>query len=404
MRVDVVTAHGAVELDDGVLDADRAALAGVSGVVPRRVYAAAHLVLRDGYAGEVGEALVERVDWEATAGVRRFLAGEGFGVAEAMDTAQRFQIGWPVAKRLIEECGALGLGQGFVAGAGTDQRAGVGSRAELVDAVVEQCAMIRAAGGVPVVLPMPWLVAEGCGPEDYVDVYRAIVRQAGGPLLVHWLGAMFLPELDGYFPGDSFDRVMDLDPEVVCGCKLSLLDSALELRVRRRLLPRGQVVFTGDDFAFGRLMRGGDPGVADTGIAPVESWRELDGRPLALGDFSHALLGVFDAIARPASLALRALAAGDVARWERLMTRCEALGRHVFAPPTRFYKTSLAFLSWLNGRQPNPLLVAHEERARDLDHLLATARLASRCGAIDDAILAAERLLHLAKDDKPHPV
>lgn len=363
-----------------------------SMVAFRLCYAAAHVVLRPEYAA-LGHTLArpgghdeiaEYLDWPATMRLRQALDRCGMGIAEAMDTAQRFAIGWPAARRLIAECGALGLANGFCAGAGTDQLAKVRGKADLVDAVVEQCAYIRAHGGVPVLLPMPWLTANGASPDDYVDVYGAIVRQVQGPVFVHWLGAMFLPALAGYFPGDSFARIMALDPAVVRGCKISLLDAELEVAIRRELLPRDQIVLTGDDFHFGAMLRG-------DGRPPTRTTR-IGTREVALGDFSHALLGILDAIARPTQLALADLQRGDLAAFDRRMAACEALGVHVFGAPTQHYKAGLAFLAWLNGLQDNFLLVNREDLARDRAHYRRCAELARAAGAIQDEACFARRL------------
>ncbi|MFO1077824.1 MAG: DUF993 family protein [Planctomycetota bacterium] len=357
----------------------------------RLCFAAAHLALRDGYA-EAGHSLARpgkpdeiaaHVDWATTMALRTRLDGLGFGIAEAMDTAQRFFLGWDVAGELIARCGRLGLQNGFCAGAGIDHLTNIRSPQDLVDGVAFQARAIQQCGGIPVILPMPWLSTHNAKAATYVDVYRGIVGRLDGPLLVHWLGPMFLPSLDGYFPDDSFARVMALDRAKVRGCKLSLLDDALELRVRRELLPHDQIVLTGDDFHFGRLMLGGDPrGPAPASPPPIERWTTIGGRDVALGDFSHALLGVLDGIAAPASRALAALARGDAATFLAIMGPCEELGRHVFAPPTQHYKAGLAWLAWRNGLQPNAMLVNREDLARDAAHYARCDELARACGAL----------------------
>ncbi|HEX5054379.1 MAG TPA: DUF993 family protein [Planctomycetota bacterium] len=370
--------------------------------VLRLCYAAMHVVMRPGYSGlghriaRRGDpaVLVEHIDWVATMRLRTAMDARGIGIAEAMDTAQRFQIGWPAARRLITECGALRLDNGFCAGAGTDQLAAIGSRSDLVDATVEQCAFITANGGVPVILPMPWLCAHGAGENDYVEVYGAIVRQVRGPVFVHWLGEMFLPALRGYFPGRSFDRVMALDPAVVRGCKLSLLDADLEVRVRADLLQREQIVLTGDDFHFGRMIFG-------DGKAPARS-TAIGARRVALGDFSHALLGIFDAIGAPVQQALRCLEVGDGAQFLAIMERCERLGQHVFAAPTQHYKAGLAFLAWLNGLQPDFTLVNNEQLMRSREHYLRCAELAREAGAVVDAPGFEQRLAAFAAQRWPN--
>ena len=363
-----------------------------SGPAFRLCYGALHVVLRGEYRA-LGHSLAapgpaaeieHYVDWRATMRLRQDLDAAGVGVAEAMDTAQRFFLGWPAARRLIAETGALQLQNGFCAGAGTDQLTEIRTPQDLVDGVVEQCAYISSHGGVPVVLPMPWLCHQGADERAFVEVYEAIIREVRGPILLHWLGPMFLPALEGYFPGRSFEKIMALDPSVVRGCKLSLLDRSFEERVRRDLIASEQLVLTGDDFHFGALMLG-------DGQAPSRT-TTIGDREVALGDFSHALLGVFDAIARPARAALDQLQRGDVAGFAAAIARCEALGQHVFEAPTQHYKAGLAFLAWLNGQQDNFLLVNREDEARDRRHYLRCAELARSAGCVRDEELFATRL------------
>ncbi len=347
----------------------------------RLAFAAAHIALRDEYR-EVGHSpdhpgdprtIGNYIDLDATLGIRQRLAGLGFGIAEAMDTAQRFEIGWENAQRLIVECGALAPKHGFIAGAGTDHLDHIGDKKDLVDGVVHQAGFIQRAGGTPILLPLPWLAAERCDAGDYVDVYGAIIAKLDGPLYVHWLGDMFAPALAGYFPGDSFSEVMALDRCKVRGVKLSLLDAEFETRTREALAQHDQIVLTGDDLHFARLI--------------------LDG--------SHAVLGVLDAIAAPAAHALQLLDDGDDQGYLAAMQPCEALGQHLFAPPTRHYKAGLAFLAWLNGLQGNFLLVNHEQRTRDVAHYIKAAELAHAAGAIADRAIAADRLAKLESDGVP---
>ncbi|MBK7405254.1 MAG: DUF993 family protein [Phycisphaerales bacterium] len=297
-----------------------------------------------------------------------------------------YEIGWPNARRLIELCGRLAPPTGFIAGAGTDQRPKIASPADLIDAVVEQCAIIHAAGGWPMILAMPWLSLNDSDEATYVEVYAQIIQQSEGPMFIHWLGPMFLPSLAGYFPGDSFSRIMGLDPAKVRGCKLSLLDAVLERRLRARLAERDQIMLTGDDFHFGELMEG-DPDHTTT----------IDGRDAVVGDLSHGLLGVFDGIAAPASLALRTLAAGKLDDYRRIMRACEHYGRTVFEPPTQHYKVGLAFTAWLNGLQTNPMLPNHLESARDVAHLCRVVHAANDCGALINSTIATERLTRWAR-------
>jgi hypothetical protein len=358
---------------------------------PRLAYAAAHVVMRESYrdvahapdAPGDAEEIAAQVDWDATMAFRVHLAEHGFGVGEAMDTAQRMELGWASARRLVEETGRLGLAGGFVAGAWTDH-ASIAGPDDLVAAVVHQAGIIQRAGGIPIILSMPWLSEHGCDEATYRAVYGAIIAALDGPLLVHWLGPMFLPALAGYFPGDSFRAVMEIDPEKVRGAKLSLLDAERERRLRRDLLERDQVLLTGDDFAFAEL-------IVEDGAPPARRTRIGD-RDVPIGDFSHALLGILDGIAAPAGRALRRLADGDADGARALLAPCETLSRIVFESPTHAYKAGLALLAWLNGHQANRMLVNHQERARSSQHLRRVAAAAADAGALTDPALAAERL------------
>ncbi len=367
----------------------------------RLCFGALHVVMQPGYRtlghtlARPGSAQVieEHIDWAHTMQLRREMDAFGIGVAEAMDTAQRFFLGWPAARRLITETGALRLPNGFCAGAGTDQVQQIERASDLIDAVVEQCSFITSHGGIPVILPMPWLCTTGASEQDFVDVYEAIIRQVRGPVFLHWLGPMFLASLEGYFPGGSFERIMALDPAKVRGCKLSLLDKAFEERVRKQLLATEQIVLTGDDFHFGQLLLGdGEPVTGTTMIGE---------RRVALGNFSHAMLGIFDAIAKPTQAAITALQDGDRQGFVDRMDDCEALGKFVFQAPTQHYKAGLAFLAWLNGQQDNFLLVNGEELQRDREHYLRCAELARTAGCVHRAEVFEARLAEFAAGPWP---
>ncbi len=432
MNISVDTPWGSVCLDDEVLAPYRAAFPEGEAPAPARLcYAAAHIMLLPGYAqcgysldhdpahdtarhlardsAEKGQPveIAPYIDWPATMAFRKHLDGLGFGIAEAMDTAQRFDIGWLNASELIRRTGALGLAHGFVAGAGVDHLDAIQGEQDLVEGVVWQARFIQEQGGIPILLPLPWLSQNQASEESYVSVYSAIIDALEGPLFVHWLGAMFLASLEGYFPGRSFARIMAHDPGKVRGAKLSLLDQDLELTLRRQLLAQDQILLTGDDFHFADLIQGeSDAANTSSSIATQGRARrmtQIGNLQVPLGDFSHALLGILDAIAEPASLALRFLALGDEVRYRALMQPCETLSRHLFCAPTQHYKAGLAFLAFLNGHQSNPMLVHHEERARSPEHYLQAARLASSAGIIDDATLASQGLSNWLQNTKPHP-
>ena len=360
--------------------------------VGRLVYAAAHIVMKDSYQssfttdeGGTGTAdLWEQIDWDTTMACRRHLAGQGFGIAEAMDTAQRFEVGWQVAHELIRRTSKLNLPLGFVAGASTDHLDAIQSPQDLIDGVVYQISTIQRYGGIPVILPLPWLTINNKGETTYLEIYGEIIRQSQGPIILHWLGEMFLPSLRGYFPGDSFERIMAVDPGKVIGAKISLLDVEREQQLRQRFLRNEQILLTGDDWHFVELIAGNQ--------SAAERWRSIGPTDVALGDFSHALLGIFDGIATPARAALLQLEAGNVDEYFNIMRPCERLSQIIFETPTQHYKTGLAFLSWLNGHQNNRLLPYGAEQHRSSDHLLRVTEAAARACALTDAPLAVDRL------------
>jgi len=361
----------------------------------RLAYAAAHVIMRDSYATieSCNQAqLLEFIDWGATMNFRRHLASLGFGIAEAMDTAQRFEIGWPAAKRLIEETGNLDAPVGFCAGASTDHLDAVRSTSDLIDGVCTQIEFIDLCGGNPVILPMPFLSINTCDARTYVEVYGEIIRQARGPIFIHWLGEMFLPSLRGYFPQDSFLRVMSCDPQRVRGAKISLLDARKEVELRRALAKNDQILLTGDDFNFTSLIAGGDDGSA---FAPIAKMVQIGSRDVPFGDFSHALLGILDAVAAPASRAIEAVDRGDLESYFHIMRPLESLSRIIFEEPTRDYKVGLAFLSWLNGHQSNRMLVNHIERNRSVSHLHSVYEQAERAGVVAAPELASERITQI---------
>jgi len=373
----------------------RAELDGLGPAPPVRVaFAASRIVMRPEY-GALGhspeqpgasEEIAAHIDRAATSALRRELDAHGFGIAEAMDTAQRFSIGWEAARLLIEDTGALGLAHGFVAGAGCDHLERVRDAGELVDGIVHQARLIQSAGGGVVLLPQPCLCERGADADEFYEVYAAVIDALQGPLIVHWLGEAFHAGLAGYFPGDSFERVMAHDPSKVLGVKLSLLDAAFEERTRRALAEREQVVLTGDDHNFAGLILG-----AGASPSTPPAAREAGPWSFSLGDHSHALLGVLDGVALPAGLALRFLAHGRRERYLELMGPCEELGRALFAHPTQHYKAGLAFLSWLDGRQQTPWLANGEESCRDRDELMRTLELACKARVFSRADVVLER-------------
>jgi hypothetical protein len=212
-------------------------------------------------------------------------------------------------------------------------------------------------------------------------VYGRVLSQVRAPVILHWLGEMFDPALAGYWVGAGG---LASDPEhaqatAVCaeviaanaakvdGVKVSLLDAGKEIALRH-LLPEGVRMYTGDDFNFADLIGGDGTGHSD------------------------ALLGIFDAIAPAASAALTALAADDRAQFESILAPTVPLSRHIFAAPTRFYKTGIVFLAWLNGHQSHFTMVGGQQSARGIVHLSELFRLADSAGLLRDPELAAQRM------------
>ncbi|MDR0341809.1 MAG: dihydrodipicolinate synthase family protein [Nocardiopsaceae bacterium] len=334
----------------------------------RSVYAAAHVAATaDG-----------GIDWESTLGFRDHLWAHGFGVAEAMDTAQRgMGLTWPRARELIEATAARAAASGAVvaAGAGTDQLPpGEHPLPAIVAAYEEQLGAVEAAGAQVVLLASRALAASARSARDYLDVYGHLLRQARQPVMVHWLGEAFDPALRGYWGGGDFGSCADTVTELVdraggqvAGIKLSVLDEASEVSLRRRL-PAGVRLYTGDDFHYADLIKGGPDGHSD------------------------ALLGAFAAITAPAAAALHALDAGDLASYDAAMGPTVALSLALFEAPTFHYKAGIAFLAWLNGLQPEFVMLAGCHRLRPPGHLLRVTGLAAAAGALARPALAADRI------------
>ncbi len=342
----------------------------------RVAFAAAHVVA-DPAAGH-GPGRPARVDWDATLAFRHHLWRLGLGVADAMDTAQRGSgLGWPAAAELIARSGreARAVSGLLACGAGTDQLGdGEHGLAAVRAAYAEQMEAVEAAGARVVMLASRALAACARGPGDYHAVYGPLIGQASRPVILHWLGPAFDPALAGYWGsadlGTATENLLSLiasQAGKVDGLKLSLLDPARE-RAIRRALPAGVRLYTGDDFHYPELIRG-------------------DG-----GGHSDALLGIFDPIAVPAAAALAALGAGDVARYGRLLAPTLPLARHVFAAPTRYYKTGVVFLAWLAGHQDHFVMLGGAQRHRDTSHLAALLPLAEAAGILPDPGLAARRM------------
>jgi hypothetical protein len=343
----------------------------------RAALAAAHVVA-DPLAG--ADPWVEaRIDWDATIAYRRYLWGLGLGVAEAMDTAQRGTgLDWPnsleLIRRSVDAAGAI-PGAVLYCGAGTDHLAAGTLRLDQVIAAYEkQVEAVEAAGGRIILMASRALAAAARGAEDYARVYERILGQLKEKAILHWLGDMFDPALAGYWGDKDLDRAGDAALAVIAhnaakleGVKVSLLDKEREIALRRRL-PQGVRMYTGDDFDYAELIAG-------------------DGER-----HSDALLGIFDAISPAAAAALAALARGDATGFREILAPTVPLARHIFRAPTRFYKTGIVFMAYLNGHQRHFVMIGGQESARSMLHLAELFRLADAAGLLVDPDLAARRM------------
>ena len=346
----------------------------------RVAYAAAHVVCDP--LADISPARETAIDWEATLAYRRHLWSLGFAVAEAMDTAQRgMGLDWTTTQELIRRAlaEARAVGGRIACGAGTDHLAAApGVTLDDVEAAYEaQCGFVEGAGGRIILMASRALAACAAGPDDYIRVYGRILSQVNQPVVLHWLGDMFDPQLAGYWGSRDLDAAMETCLHIIGdhaakidGIKISLLDAGREIAMRRRL-PPGVKMYTGDDFNYPELIAGDEQG------------------------HSHALLGIFDAIAPAASAALQALDAGDRARYEAVLAPTVPLSRHIFAAPTYHYKTGIVFLAYLNGHQQHFRMVGGQESARSITHLAELLVLADRAGLLRDPELAARRMRHV---------
>ncbi len=350
-----------------------------SGPFNRIAYSAAHVV-SDPLA-DCDPWLTAAIDWDATLAYRRHLWSLGMGVAEAMDTAQRgMGLDWAASLELIRRSVDAARdfeGEALLAsGAGTDHLAPSPSLNidDVIVAYEEQCSAVQEAGGRIILMASRALAACAKSPDDYAAVYRRVLANVEHPVIIHWLGEMFDPALEGYWGGrdhmaamETCLAVLEENAAKIDGIKISLLDDQKEIVMRRRL-PKGMRMYTGDDFNYPALIAGDEDG------------------------YSDALLGIFDAIAPAASAALSALARGDRGEFDAILEPTVPLSRHIFKAPTRFYKTGVVFMAYLNGHQSHFTMVGGQESARSALHLAELFRLADRAGLVDDPDRAAARM------------
>ncbi|MFE8923210.1 dihydrodipicolinate synthase family protein [Streptomyces rochei] len=356
---------------------DPLALGPGSAFTSRTVFSAAHVVA-DPYADTTPDSPAA-VDWDATLAFRRHLWSHGLGVAEAMDTAQRgMGLDWAGAAELIRRSAAEArtCGGRIACGVGTDQLSATAATTltEVRAAYEEQLAVVEESGAQAILMASRALAATAKGPEDYLEVYGHLLRQAAEPVILHWLGPMFDPALEGYWGSSDLDaatgtflEVIAAHPDKVDGIKVSLLDARREVDLRRRL-PQGVRCYTGDDFHYPELIAGDEQG------------------------FSHALLGIFDPLGPLAAEAVRVLDTGNTEGFRALLDPTVALSRHLFRAPTRYYKTGVVFLAWLAGHQDHFSMVGGLQSARSLPHLARAYELADGLGLFPDPKRAEERM------------
>ena len=347
-----------------------------SGEWTRTAYAAAHVVADP--LADIDPWIGAAVDWDRTLAFRDHLWSLGFGVAEAMDTAQRgMGLDWPTSLELIRRSTEIAAANGHLiaSGAGTDHLAPGPDVTvdDVIRAYEEQCEAVEAAGSRVILMASRALARAATGPDDYIRVYSRVLSGLSRPAILHWLGEMFDPALEGYWGAADHMAAMGTALTViednaakVDGIKISLLSAEKEIAMRRRL-PAGVRMYTGDDFNYPDLIEGDAEGHSD------------------------ALLGIFDPIAGAASRALSQLARGETEVYRETFAPTVPLSRHIFRAPTRFYKTGVVFLAYLNGHQDHFTMVGGQESARSTLHLAEIVRLANTAGLFADPDRAAER-------------
>jgi hypothetical protein len=353
---------------------------GESPIFNRVAFAAAHVVVNPFSSNEPSGK--PAVDWDRTLAYRHHLLDLGFGIAEAMDTSQRgMGLDWhsahELARRSLRSAGKQAVK--IYTGCGTDHVAPGDARNldDIVRAYLMQINAIQKIGGRIILMASRALVRVAKSRDDYVKVYSRILRETDEPVILHWLGEMFDPQLAGYWGATTFTdklrialQVIELNQQKVDGIKISLLDDRKEIAMRRKL-PSGVKMYTGDDFNYPALIAGDAKG------------------------YSHALLGIFDAIAPAASQALVALARGDRRKFDKTMAPTVPLSRLIFRSPTQYYKTGIVFLAWLNGHQDHFVMINGAQAMRPLPYFTQLFKLADKAGLLARPDLAVRRMKQL---------
>jgi hypothetical protein len=348
---------------------------GSVGKFNRVVYAASHVVINPVTTHDPFDASPV-VDWDSTLAFRDHLYGLGFKVAEAMDTAQRgMGVDWSVARELIQRSirHAKAIpGADLACGVGTDQLAvDPDVSLERVEAAYrEQFDVVQAEGGTAILMASRAMAKAAKSADDYHRLYGRLLKDSDRPVILHWLGEMFDPALNGYWGSSNIPTALDTVAELIKanstkveGIKVSLLEAKWEIELRRRL-PDGVKLYTGDDFNYSELIAGDEQG------------------------HSHGLLGIFDPIASVAAVALEELAQGNTNRYHELLDPTVALSREIFRAPTRHYKAGVVFLAWLNGHQKHFSMAAGAQASRGIAHYAQVFELADSCGVLTDPDMA----------------
>lgn len=344
----------------------------------RTVFSAAHVVADPFTASDpTGTA---SIDWDATMAFRRHLIDHGLGIAEAMDTAQRgMGLDWPGALELITRTRTEFPEALVFNGAGTDHLDPADARSldDVRRAYLEQIEAIQKIGGRIILMASRALARVAQSPDDYVRIYGEVLSACDQPVILHWLGEMFDPALKGYWGSVDFDDCLETTLAIigqnvakVDGIKISLLDKDKEIRMRR-LLPDGVRMYTGDDFNYPELIEGDELG------------------------FSHALLGIFDPLAPAAAYAVDELGKGNTAAFRATLDPTVPLARRIFRAPTRFYKTGVVFMVWLNGFQDHFIMLGGAQSSRPLPDFVEIFKMADTCGLLRDPDLAVARMKRL---------
>ncbi len=341
----------------------------------RVVYSAAHVV-RDPFS-DADPSGPPTIDWDATLAFRGHLVELGLGIAEAMDTAQRgMGLDWPNALELIRQTKAAFPDALVANGCGTDHidPAAADTLDDVSNAYLEQVDAIQSVGGRIILMASRALCKVAEGPEDYAQVYGRVLGACDAPAILHWLGEAFDPALEGYWGANDFPaalntalKIIEENVDKVDGIKISLLDAQKEIEMRRRL-PASVKMYTGDDFNYPELIAGDEQG------------------------FSHALLGIFDPLSVHAAKAVQRLTDGDSAAFRAILDPTVPLARHIFRAPTRYYKTGVVFLAWLNGHQSHFTMIDGAEAMRSLPYFVECFKRADACGALAKPDLAVERM------------